>query len=146
MVTSVYSAFPFFKRWKITAHKTRTISNKRNTRKHANTTTAQLQPPKFLSCKVNLCSSRFVFLRTLTLSSWSLYRSLAASSIAIYSCRSLRFTLSNCQGPGLAGIRVTGSGKGTKWKNGGNAGEGGGIGRDGQKGRIRKVWGGGGEV
>ncbi len=146
MVSSVYSSFPFFKRWKTKAHKTRTSTNKRKSRTDTNKITTQWQPPKFLSCKLNAWTSRFVFLRTCPLSSCCAYRSLAASSLATCSCRSLRFTLSNCQGPGLAGIGVTGSRKGKKWKNAGNAGEGEGKTRDGQKGRFRKKWGWGGVV
>ncbi len=146
MVSSVYSSFPFFTRWKTMAHKTRTSTNKRKTRTGTNKITTQWQPPKFLSCKLNAWSFWFVFLRTCPLSSSCAYRSLAASSLSTCSCRSLRFTLSNCQGPRLAGIDVTGSQKGKKWKNAGNAGKGGGKTRDGQKGRFWKKWDGGGVV
>ena len=102
-----------------------------------------MPPPTFRSCKRNLCSSCFMICWTLAVSACRLYRSLAASSLATCSCRSLCFTLSNCQGPRFLGIGVTGSAKGKKWKNAGAAGEGIWRRRDGQKGRFSKMCGGG---
>lgn len=145
MVFLVYFSFSLslFTRCKTTAHKARTQTSKRKTRTHTKKSKAQWPPPTLRSCKLNLCSSCFLFCWTLAVSACRLYRSLAASSLASCSCRSLSFTLSNCHGPRFLGIGVTGSAKGKKWKNTGSAGEGERRRRGGQKGRFSKMWGGG---
>jgi hypothetical protein len=79
------------------------------------------------------------FSLTFPASTSCLYRKLAASSLATCSRRSLCLTLSSCQGPGLAGIRGKGSGRGQKFGNAGDASEEEERERDGQKEEFKKV-------
>ena len=136
----LYFSLSFFKREKTVPHKARTQSDKMT---QINTSTIKQQfdepiLPAFLASK-GIIAWRFS-LSSRCLSSRSLYQSLAALSRAACSCRSLRFTPSNAQGPDLGGMRGWGSALGKNWWDAGDAGEGNG----GKEGKISKsAWEGG---